>query len=124
MKRIDPRCLVFIDESGANLAMGRSHAWVLPGEEYVEPRPMNWGDTGTVIYANSVLGARSNFEGGPAALAASLTGLTPAYGFHLDENRGGNILVEVEANLESLSDWGAVGRIVGEKRDTAMPAPA
>jgi predicted aconitase len=28
-----------------------------------------WGDTGTVIYANSVLGARSNFESGPAALA-------------------------------------------------------
>ena len=44
MKRIDPRRLVFIDESGANLAMGRSHAWVLRGEEYVEPRPMNWGD--------------------------------------------------------------------------------
>ena len=28
-----------------------------------------WGDTGTVIYANSVFGARSNFESGPAALA-------------------------------------------------------
>jgi transposase len=51
MKRIDPRRLVFIDESGANLAMGRSHAWVLPGEEYVEPRPMNWGDNLTLIGA-------------------------------------------------------------------------
>jgi predicted aconitase len=82
-----------------------------------------WGDTGTVIYANSVLGARSNFESGPAALAASLTGRTPAYGFHLDENRGGNILVEVEATLESLSDWGALGRIVGERHQdyTAVP---
>jgi predicted aconitase len=82
-----------------------------------------WGDTGTVIYANFVLGARSNFESGPAALAASLTGRTPAYGFHLDENRGGNILVEVEATLESLSDWGALGRIVGERHQdyTAVP---
>ena len=44
MKGVDPRRLVFLDESGANLAMGRSHAWALPGEEYVEPRPMNWGD--------------------------------------------------------------------------------
>ena len=26
-----------------------------------------WGDTGTVIYANSVFGARSNFESGPAS---------------------------------------------------------
>ena len=82
-----------------------------------------WGDTGTVIYANSVLGARSNFEGGPAALAASLTGLTPAYGFHLDENRTGNILVKVEATLESLSDWGALGRLIGERHQdyTAVP---
>ena len=32
-----------------------------------------WGDTGTVIWANSVLGARTNFEGGPVALAAGLT---------------------------------------------------
>lgn len=43
MTRVDPQRLVFIDESGANLAMGRSHAWVLPGEEHIEPRPMNWG---------------------------------------------------------------------------------
>ena len=43
-----------------------------------------WGDTGTVIYANSVFGARSNFESGPAALAAAITGRTPEYGFHLD----------------------------------------
>jgi len=42
------------------------------------------GDTGVVIYSNSVFGARSNFEGGPSALAAALTGRTPRYGYHLD----------------------------------------
>ena len=46
-----------------------------------------FGDTGVVIYSNSVCGARSNFEGGPSALAAGLTGRTPRYGFHLDEQR-------------------------------------
>src|SRR5271166_218946 len=46
-----------------------------------------YGDTGAVIYANSVLGARSNFEGGPSALAAALTGRTPRYGYHLDASR-------------------------------------
>jgi hypothetical protein len=51
MKRVDPDRLVFLDESGANLAMGRSHAWVLPGEEYVEARPMNWGDNLSLIGA-------------------------------------------------------------------------
>jgi predicted aconitase len=35
-----------------------------------------WGDTGTVIFANAVAGGRSNFEGGPVALAAALTGRT------------------------------------------------
>ena len=47
------------------------------------------GDTGVVIYSNSVFGARTNYEGGPSALAAALTGRTPRYGFHLDENRVG-----------------------------------
>jgi transposase len=42
---------VFVDESGANLAMGRSHAWVLRGEVVVDPRPMNWGDNLTMIGA-------------------------------------------------------------------------
>ncbi len=40
-----------------------------------------FGDTGVVIYCNSALGARSNFEGGPSALAAGLTGRTPRYGY-------------------------------------------
>lgn len=51
MRRVDPARLVFIDEAGANLAMGRSHAWVLRGQEYVEPRPMNWGDNLTMVGA-------------------------------------------------------------------------
>jgi hypothetical protein len=43
--------LVFLDEAGANIAMGRSHACVQRGEEYVEARPMNWGDNLTLIGA-------------------------------------------------------------------------
>lgn len=41
---------------------------------------MGYGDTGVTIYCNSVLGARSNFEGGPSALAAGLTGSAFAAG--------------------------------------------
>lgn len=82
-----------------------------------------WGDTGTVIYANSVLGARSNFESGPVALATALTGRTPAYGFHLDERRKGKILVELEAEPKNLADWGAVGKIVGEKHQNYFSVP-
>jgi predicted aconitase len=82
-----------------------------------------WGDTGTVIYANSVFGARSNFEAGPAALAAALTGRTPAYGFHLDENRKGTFAVELKAKLEDLADWGAVGKLVGESHQSYYAVP-
>lgn len=73
-----------------------------------------WGDTGTVIYANSVFGARTNFESGPAAFAASLTGRTPAYGFHLDIHRRGTFVVELAFEPTDLADWGAIGKIVGE----------
>jgi predicted aconitase len=82
-----------------------------------------WGDTGTVIYANSVFGARSNFEAGPSALAASLTGRTPAYGFHLDDHRRGTILVELTAEPEDLADWGAIGKLVGEPNQDYFAVP-
>jgi len=82
-----------------------------------------WGDTGTVIYANSVFGARSNFEAGPAALAAALTGRTPEYGFHLDEHRKGTFAVELKAGLQDLADWGAVGKIVGESHQNYYAVP-
>jgi transposase len=45
---------VFLDESGANLAMGRSHAWVPRGTELIEPRPMNWGANLTMVGAMRV----------------------------------------------------------------------
>ena len=82
-----------------------------------------WGDTGTVIYANSVFGARTNFEGGPAALAAAVTGRTPAYGFHLDCHRKGTLSVRLEAKLDDLADWGAIGKIVGEKHQNYYAVP-
>lgn len=82
-----------------------------------------WGDTGTVIYANSVFGARSNFEGGPSALAAAVTGRTPEYGFHLDEHRRATINVRLDCGLEDLADWGAIGKIVGERYQNYYAVP-
>jgi predicted aconitase len=74
-----------------------------------------WGDTGTVIYANAVCGARSNFEGGPASYAAALTGRVPAYGMHLDACRRGTHIVEVRDQPRGVSDWGALGVLVGRR---------
>ena len=47
---------MFVDESGANLAMGRSHAWLPRGQELIEPRPMNWGTNLSLIGAMRVEG--------------------------------------------------------------------
>ncbi|MBV8738497.1 MAG: aconitase X catalytic domain-containing protein [Alphaproteobacteria bacterium] len=73
-----------------------------------------YGDTGVVIYSNSVFGARSNFEGGPSALAAGLTGRTPRYGYHLDECWRATKRFRLAETPRDLAEWGAVGGIVGE----------
>jgi predicted aconitase len=72
-----------------------------------------FGDTGVVIHANSVCGARSNYEGGPSALAAGLTGRTPRYGFHLDECRRATLRVRVAFEPQCLNDWGTLGGLIG-----------
>jgi predicted aconitase len=65
-----------------------------------------YGDTEGVIYSNSVLGARSNFEGGPSALVASLTGRTPRYGYHLDKCRRSTRLLRLVETPRDFSEWG------------------
>ncbi len=65
-----------------------------------------FGDTGVVIYSNSVCGARSNFEGGPSALAAGLTGRTPRYGLHLNGLRRATRRFRVTTQPKNLTDWG------------------
>ena len=82
-----------------------------------------WGDTGTVIYANSVFGARSNFEAGPAALAAGITGRVAEYGFHLDAHRRGTFQVNVKTDLKDFADWGALGKLVGEAHQDYFAVP-
>ena len=82
-----------------------------------------FGDTGVVIYCNSVLGAYSNFEGGPSSLAAGLTGRTPRYGLHLDQNRRATRRFRVEYQPQSLSDWGALGGIVGAATGSYWEVP-
>ena len=81
------------------------------------------GDTGVVIYSNSVMGARSNFEGGPSALAAGLTGRTPRYGFHLDAHRAGTRHFHVSRAPRDLADWGALGGIVGRATNSYWEVP-
>jgi len=80
-----------------------------------------WSESSAVTFANSVLGARTNREGGPSALAAAFVGKTPNYGLHLDENRSPDIHVKVDAEFTKLSDWGALGYAIGRKAENKIP---
>ena len=80
-----------------------------------------WSESSAVTFANSVIGAKTNREGGPSALAAALIGKTPCYGLHLDENRVPDIHVKVNASLVKLSDWGALGYSIGKKAENKIP---
>lgn len=82
-----------------------------------------WGDTGAAIYANAVLGARTNFESGPAALAAALTGRTPAYGFHLEEQRAATVRCRIDVNLSDHAHWGALGAVIGSRLENYWAVP-
>ncbi len=82
-----------------------------------------FGDTGSVIYANSVCGARSNFEGGPAALAAAFTGRAPRYGYHLGKNRRATHLFTIDYAPGDLADWGALGAVIGRRTGSYWNVP-
>ena len=74
-----------------------------------------WAESSAVCYSNSVIGARTNREGGPSALASAITGKTPIYGYHLDENRHGEVLFEVNAQVKGTDEFGVLGKIIGDK---------
>ncbi len=80
-----------------------------------------WAESSAVSFSNSVLGARTNREGGPSALAAAICGLTPRYGLHLEENRRPTVIVEVEGELEGPSDFSALGYWVGREVGGGIP---
>jgi predicted aconitase len=80
-----------------------------------------WSESSAVSFSNSVIGARTNREGGPSALAAAICGMTPNYGLHLDENRMPNVVVNVSAELNFNSDFGALGYYVGKQVKNKIP---
>jgi len=80
-----------------------------------------WSESSAVSFSNSVIGARTNREGGPSALAAALCGVTPNYGLHLDENRRPHVVIKVNAKLKSNSDFGALGYFVGKQVKNKIP---
>ncbi len=80
-----------------------------------------WAESSAVVFANSVLGARTNRESGLSALAAAVCGVTPDYGYHREENRKATVVVRVEAPLRDAADFGALGYYVGQRCPNGVP---
>ncbi len=80
-----------------------------------------WSESSAVSFANSVIGARTNREGGPSALAAAITGYTPYYGLHLDENRQPHYIVKVNVDLNNSTDFAAMGYYIGKEIKNKIP---
>jgi predicted aconitase len=93
--------------------------WV--GNRPRQGQHLAWAESSAVSLANSVLGARTNREGGPSALAAALCGRTAAYGLHLDANRAPTLRIDVACPLETLADWSALGYLAGRQARDGVP---
>jgi predicted aconitase len=83
-----------------------------------------WSESSAVAYANSVIGARTNREGGPSALAAAMIGKTPEYGLHLWENRMPQVTIRVEGaggGTRRADHFGAIGYLAGRLVGNRIP---
>jgi predicted aconitase len=80
-----------------------------------------WSESSAVSFSNSVIGARTNREGGPSALAAAICGRTPNYGLHLWEKRQPTVKIDVDVDLNFSSDFGALGYFVGKQVKNKIP---
>ncbi len=84
-----------------------------------------WGESNAIVFANSVIGARTNRYGDFIDLCCAMAGRAPAYGLHLKENRVARALVEVDsipAGWEPEQAAVAVGHIIGRRCGGLIPA--
>ena len=84
-----------------------------------------WAESNAVVFANSVLGARTNRYGDFIDICAAVTGRAPAAGFHLDRNRAGQVLFRMSGiSKELLSEdvlYPVLGHLVGAESGTSVP---
>jgi predicted aconitase len=80
-----------------------------------------WTESSAVAFCNSVLGGRTNIEGLHSSFASAVTGKTPLWGMHLDKNRLGKVIVDVEIDVDLLRDWYLMGYYVGGQAGLDVP---
>lgn len=80
-----------------------------------------YSESSCTPFMNSVYGARTNREAAISALCAAVTGVVPYYGYLLDENRKGQILVHVDADLNNDFDYQMLGYFAPQKIGMKVP---
>jgi predicted aconitase len=111
----------------AHLALGCERSFTCaPYQTRFRPRfgdQIAWGESNAIVFANSVIGARTNRYGDFIDLCCAMTGRAPAYGLHCDENRKGEILFRLrDASEPTDALYVAVGCIIGERSHGRIPA--
>ena len=79
-----------------------------------------WAESSALSYVNSMVGARTNREGGPGALAAAILGKTANYGLHKTENRKPTVVIEADIG-DSLFEHSLLGQAVGMRVGGGIP---
>src|SRR5688572_7151142 len=84
-----------------------------------------WGESNAIVFANSVIGARTNRYGDFIDLCCAMTGRAPSWGLHLAENRRGQVLFRLSGFPSSLepsdSLFVAVGLLIGSLSGERIP---
>ncbi len=118
---LDTRRLTALAKIGCHMGYNHINHHSIPAPCFGENVAM--GSTPSAIYANSALGARTNFEAGPAGIATALTGCVPYWGLHLDNMRIPKVRFHIAYLPQNLSEWGALGAYIGTQLQNMNDIP-
>ena len=112
----------------AYLAMGCQPTWTCAPYQLPNRPPFGaqiaWGESNAIVFANSVMGARTNRYGDFMDICCALTGRAPFTGLHTDAGRLATTVVEIrlpEASLDEELTYALIGHSVGRMVGTEVP---
>jgi predicted aconitase len=85
-----------------------------------------WAESNAIVFANSVLGARTDRYGDFVDICAAITGRVPDAGLHRSENRRAEVVFRLEGVSDRLLDedvlYPALGHLIGLRAESHVPA--
>ena len=80
-----------------------------------------WAESSAVVFANSVLGSRSNKITAGMDVACAVLGLTPRFGMLLDENRKAGVSFRLNLEIATDLDFRSIGFFIGRNSGSRVP---